>query len=184
VQVWRSRECDELYAQLRPAFELLPPSFQTSRSFHLGIHAARPPLQLLRALKRAAAARGGRLSVETYTACDAPPPQQALTELLAAVDVFSPNAVEAESVVGPGSAEQLVERLLAAGAGLVALRRGPEGALVACAATGEAWQVSCAWQDHLCQRRPQRAAAAAAACGNPALGGGGGGGGGPPGPPC
>lgn len=60
TQVWRSRECDALYGQLRPAFEQLPGSYQlATANYHLGIHAAHPPMKLLAALREAAHARGG-----------------------------------------------------------------------------------------------------------------------------
>lgn len=85
--------------------------------------------------------RTGLVSVETYTACDTPPSSQQLQQLLQVCDVFSPNELEATSLVGPGSPLQLVDRLLAAGATTVALRRGPEGALVKHGPSGEAWQV-------------------------------------------
>ncbi len=44
-------------------------------------------------------------------------------------------------MVGPAPPAELVARLVAAGAAVVALRRGPEGAIVHCAATGETWDV-------------------------------------------
>lgn len=84
----------------------------------------------------------GLLSVETYTACDSPPPDQQLAALLQAVDIFSPNEAEAASIVGPGSPQQLVQRLLAAGARTVSLRMGPEGVLVADGPSRTMWHVS------------------------------------------
>jgi hypothetical protein len=59
LQVWRSRECPELYRQLRPSFDTLPPAYQAARHFHIGIHAGHPPMTLLRQLREAAHARGG-----------------------------------------------------------------------------------------------------------------------------
>lgn len=141
TQIWRVRECDELYQQLRPSFAQLPAAFQASRHYHLGIHAGHAPMKLLRALREASHARGGLLSVETYTACDSPPPDQQLAALLQAVDIFSPNEAEAASIVGPGSPQQLVQRLLAAGARTVSLRMGPEGVLVADGPSCTMWHV-------------------------------------------
>jgi sugar/nucleoside kinase (ribokinase family) len=173
-QVWRVPECDALYRQLRPKFEQLPTRLQAARHYHLGIHAAHPPMTLLRHLRAAARARGGEgatqrcagslpiilaqgampqhppcpppppphththartftaglLSVETYTACDAPPPEGETRELLAAVDVFSPNVAEAASVVGPGEPPQLLARLMALGAHTVLLRMAEAGVLI------------------------------------------------------
>jgi sugar/nucleoside kinase (ribokinase family) len=72
------------------------------------------------------------------------------------LDVFSPNEAEAASMLyGPGAGipeavrrepRRLTEPFLEAGAGLVALRRGPAGAVVHCGASGEAWQVP-AWPE-------------------------------------
>ncbi|GBF88120.1 26S proteasome regulatory subunit [Raphidocelis subcapitata] len=153
TQVWRSPECDALYGQLRPSFEQLPASFRASRSYHLGIHAAHPPMRLLGALRDAAHARGGLLSIETYTACDAPllpARREELSRLLALVDVFSPNEAEARSIVGaspeapqdPSRAEAealgIAEALLALGAERVLLRRGERGVLLADGRSGEA----------------------------------------------
>ena len=73
----------------------------------------------------------GLLSVETYTCCDSPPQQHELRELLSVVDIFSPNTAEAESIVGPGQPQQLVERLLQLGAQCVVLRMAEQGVLLA-----------------------------------------------------
>lgn len=73
----------------------------------------------------------GLLSVETYTCCDRPPPEQQMRQLLSVVDIFSPNKAEAESIVGAGTPQQLVDRLLQLGARLVALRMGEKGVLLA-----------------------------------------------------
>jgi fructokinase len=54
-----------------------------------------------------------------------------MRELLAVVDIFSPNLAEAESIVGPGTPRQVVERLLQLGAKLVVLRMGEQGVLMA-----------------------------------------------------
>ena len=51
-------ECPELYQQLLPTFEELPSHFQASKHYHLGIHAAHPPMKLLRALRKAAHTAG------------------------------------------------------------------------------------------------------------------------------
>lgn len=59
MQVWRVPECAELYQQLRPRFDELPTHFQSSTHYHLGIHAAHPPMKLLAALRAAAHNRGG-----------------------------------------------------------------------------------------------------------------------------
>ncbi|KIZ02012.1 26S proteasome regulatory subunit T6, partial [Monoraphidium neglectum] len=160
TQVWRSRECDALYGQLRPSFSELPPSFQAASTYHLGIHAAFPPMKLLRSLRDAAHAQGGLLSLETYTSCDAPllPSRRAeLAALMAACDVFSPNEGEAASILGAGpaldaaaaegpqqheaAAVDLVNALIDLGATTVLLRRGADGVLAAHGPSGQAVSV-------------------------------------------
>eukprot|EP00879_Flechtneria_rotunda_P022940 GHRR01024248.1.p1 GENE.GHRR01024248.1~~GHRR01024248.1.p1 ORF type:complete len:330 (+),score=119.16 GHRR01024248.1:648-1637(+) len=83
----------------------------------------------------------GKLSVEPYTACDSQLTKDQLTALLQSTDIFSPNEAEAASIVGPGSPEQLLQRLLVAGASTVVLRQGPQGVLIGHSSTQRMWQV-------------------------------------------
>jgi sugar/nucleoside kinase (ribokinase family) len=92
--------------------------------------------------------------VETYTACEVPPDPGALSALLGACDIFSPNEAEAASIVGPGTPAQLVGALLAAGATTVALRLGAAGALVAHGPSGVAVQVGDMWGGPGCMAHP------------------------------
>lgn len=137
TQVWRGRDdpCDELYNMLRPRYDTMPPAFQRSSNYHLGIHPLHPPMRLLAALRAAAHSNGGVLSVEPYTAAEEPATPQQVVQLLSACDIFSPNEAEAESLVGPGPPEELAARLLAlspaGGADVVVVRCGPEGVLAA-----------------------------------------------------
>lgn len=75
--------------------------------------------------------------------CPKPSSQTAdeLRALVASADVFSPNELEAFSMVGEGTPQEVIARFVAGGARVVALRRGPEGAVVHRAATGETWEV-------------------------------------------
>ena len=114
-------------AQLARSAAALPVAYQQARGWHLGVHPEEPPLAFLKALR----ALGGRVSVETFRAAQQRPDPDALHALLAATDVFSPNLAAAQSLVGPGTSEEVAERLLAAGAPLVALRLGARGSLVA-----------------------------------------------------
>lgn len=72
----------------------------------------------------------GRLSLETYTHCESLPDPDDLAELLQLCDIFSPNELEAASLVGAGSPQQLVQRLLEVGGSTVALRCGAQGAWI------------------------------------------------------
>ncbi|GLI71434.1 hypothetical protein VaNZ11_016648 [Volvox africanus] len=137
TQIWRGRDdpCDELYNMLRPKYDAMPPHFQRSRNYHLGIHPLHPPLLLMRQLRQAARANGGVLSIEPYTAAEEAARTDKVSLLLAHCDIFSPNEAEAESIVGPGRPVELAQRLLTlsppGGADLVVVRCGPEGVLVA-----------------------------------------------------
>ena len=55
--------------------------------------------------------------------------------------IFSPNQREARALVGDGEPLALIQRLVKAGAEIVALRQGPLGAIVHRAETGETYQV-------------------------------------------
>ncbi|KXZ47604.1 hypothetical protein GPECTOR_34g763 [Gonium pectorale] len=135
--IWRGRDdpCDALYGMLNPRYEAMPPAFQASANYHLCVHPLRPPHALLRQLRAAAHAQGGALSVETYTAAEEPARPEQVAALLADCDIFSPNESEAESIVGPGTPEELALRLLSlsppGGADVVVVRCGPAGVLVA-----------------------------------------------------
>lgn len=143
TQVWRT----ELnVAQLRPAFSSYPPAFQSAASYHVGIHPTFLDYDLLvdlrEALGRRPGAGKGVLSIEPFTTAERPLTAEELRRLVSVADIFSPNEREARSIVG-GEAPPLevVARLAAAGARVVALRRGPDGAVVHRADTGETWEV-------------------------------------------
>ncbi|KAL4451601.1 hypothetical protein ABPG75_007263 [Micractinium tetrahymenae] len=157
-EIWRTPFTPQLVRMLRPPLGDVPPAYRLARAYHAGIPIAMHPedaaLDLLRELRAAAAETGGLVSAETFAAAEAAVPQAALSAFMQPLDVFSPNEAEAASMLfGPGSTGQpvperclaeprhLTEPFLEAGAGLVALRRGPEGAVVQEAATGAAWRV-------------------------------------------
>lgn len=110
TQVWRVPVSPALYAQLLPSFERLPGGLQHACAYHLGMNALRTNLPLLQRLREGSrAANGGRswVSVETFTPAAHQLDATALGALMQACDVFSPNWVEAVSMVGPGSPEQV-----------------------------------------------------------------------------
>ena len=139
TQVWRTPACPALYAMLRPPAGVLPPSYANAKAFHIGVHPERPDLTLLNALK--ASNSEALISVEPFTHAQSPPTPERLRQLCTAGDIFSPNELEAISLVGAGTPLELITRLAAAGAAVVCLRRGEEGAIVHDAATGETWSV-------------------------------------------
>jgi sugar/nucleoside kinase (ribokinase family) len=114
-------------AQLARSIESLPENYRGARGWHLGVHPEEADLGFLWSLREL----GGRVSVETFRPAQSRMAPPALRALLSAADIFSPNMLSAESLVGAGSPEALAGRLLEAGARVVALRRGAEGSLVA-----------------------------------------------------
>uniref|UniRef100_A0A7R9VJX3 Carbohydrate kinase PfkB domain-containing protein n=1 Tax=Chlamydomonas euryale TaxID=1486919 RepID=A0A7R9VJX3_9CHLO len=134
--------CDSLYEMLRPKFDVLPRRFREARNYHIGVHPLHPPLRALAAMRAAAHAAGGVLSVEPYTAAEVRPSEEQLAQLLGCCDIFSPNELEAKSLLGPGPPEQLLQRLFEAagddGAHTIVLRRGEHGVLAACRARSSA----------------------------------------------
>ncbi len=111
--------------QLERSVGDVPEAYGRVRGWHLGLHPDEPDLGLLAGLR----ARGGSVSVEPFRPAQRPLSPAALRALLGATDVFSPNAAGAASLVGLGPALDLARNLVAAGAGVVALRLGEEGSL-------------------------------------------------------
>lgn len=50
----------------------MPKHFSRAINYHLGIHPLHPPKRLMAALRQAAHAQGGMLSIEPYTAAEEP----------------------------------------------------------------------------------------------------------------
>ena len=121
-------------AQLQRTVADLPADYGLARGWHLGLHPDEPNWDFLAGLK----ALGGLVSVETFRPAAVPLSPEALRRLLEAADVFSPNALSAQSLVGAVEPEAVAARLLAAGASVLALRLGANGSLVAEARTGRA----------------------------------------------
>jgi sugar/nucleoside kinase (ribokinase family) len=136
TQVWRVPG-PAIGQQLGRSLEQLPAAYRQARGFHLGVHPEEPDLGFIRALREL----GATLSVEPFRGAQRSLTEAELRKLATAGQIFSPNQAEAVSLVGPGEPLQLVERLVEAGAEVVALRQGAAGALVRRADTGETWQI-------------------------------------------
>ncbi|HEX9923285.1 MAG TPA: PfkB family carbohydrate kinase, partial [Anaerolineae bacterium] len=136
TQVWRIPG-PAVGRQLGRSLDKIPPNYLAARGFHLGIHPEDPDLDLITALRD----QGAIVSIEPFRPAERALAEAELRALLAAGQIFSPNQAEAESLVGPGEPADLIRRLAAAGAGIVALRQGPDGATVHRADTGETWQI-------------------------------------------
>jgi sugar/nucleoside kinase (ribokinase family) len=132
TQVWRVKG-PVLGRQLSRWFDELPPAYQVAKGYHLGVHPEEPDLAFIAALR----ATGAVVSLEPFRATQRPLTKTELRDLVSAGQIFSPNEAEAVSLVGPGQPVELIARLVEAGAGIVALRRGQTGAIVHHAASGE-----------------------------------------------
>ena len=136
TQVWRIPG-PAIGAQLGHSWEKLPPDYRRARGFHLGVHPETPDLDFIKVLRE----NGAVVSIEPFRPAERPLTEVELGTLLAAGHIFSPNQREAESLVGPGAPLELIQRLVEAGAKVVALRQGPTGATVHRADTAETWYI-------------------------------------------
>jgi sugar/nucleoside kinase (ribokinase family) len=132
TQVWRVPK-NVIDVQLKRSIDLLPAVYQQPRGVHLGIHPEEPDINFIRALRD----RGVTVSVEPFRPALSRLSDWQVRRLVSAGQIFSPNIREAESLVGQGSPEELVRRLGDAGAQVVALRQGPDGALLYVAGFGQ-----------------------------------------------
>jgi hypothetical protein len=135
TQVWQVQG-NVIGAQLGWTLDRVPASYRQAKGFHLGIHPDEPDIDFIDQLRHLPLPGGGRpgggpiLSLEPFKPADRPLSDAALRQLCTAADIFSPNIVEAQSLVGSGSPDELVRRLTDAGTSIVTLRMGPEGSLV------------------------------------------------------
>ena len=136
TQVWRTQgEAIPTHLALRP--DQVPDAYWSARGFHFGVHPEAPNLRIMQALRE----RGIVVSIEPFREASRPLSDVELRTLVSACDIFSPNRVEAESLVGDGDPMMLIRRLTDAGAAIVALRMGAEGSFVHRAVTGETWYI-------------------------------------------
>lgn len=125
---------------------LAPADYRAARGYHLGLHAEAADLGLVHQLR----AYGGCVSLELFRPAPHPLDAGALHTLASAPDILSLTLEEAQSLYAhrsPFSPEttylcaDLVRRLHQAGARVIALRLGPEGALVSDGRAGRAWHI-------------------------------------------
>lgn len=140
THVWRTPPA-AIWPQLGRRWEAVPPVYYQAQGVHLGVHLEEEMnLSLLHQLRQ----QGMVVSVETFRPVERPLTPTNLYQILQATDIFSANAQEAASIVGQASPQEMAQRLITAGARLVTLRLGENGALV-CAASGESWLIP-AWE--------------------------------------
>lgn len=136
TQVWRIPG-PAIGQQLGRSPDKLPPDYHQARGFHLGVHPEEPDLDFIKALRD----KGAVVSIEPFRAAQRPLTGDEVRALVSAGQIFSPNVAEAESLVGPAEPDELIRRLVQAGAQIVALRQGAGGAIVHHAASGETWPI-------------------------------------------
>lgn len=136
TQVWRVSG-PAIQQQLGRSLDNLPPGYRRGLGYHLGVHPEEPDLAFIQALREA----GAVVSIELFRAAQRPLANNELVALLSAGHIFSLNQAEACSLVGPGEPLELIQRLVKAGATIIALRQGAKGALVHRAETAETWRI-------------------------------------------
>lgn len=136
TQVWRTQG-QALPDQLALRYEHFPEEYRNARAFHFGIHPDNPNLTVIHALRDA----GVVVSVEPFRDAGRELTPEHVQMLVSAGHIFSPNLVEAESMVGTADPHEQIRRLVTAGAQVVALRMGEDGSIVHRADTGETWQI-------------------------------------------
>ncbi|KAL3700793.1 hypothetical protein R1sor_018815 [Riccia sorocarpa] len=137
-QVWRVELGEEVWAMLRPTVKELPPPYRKAKAYHACVHPSSLDKDFMQELRDTGAAV---VSIEPYTHAEDILTRVELQALVTGGHIFSPNEVEAVSLVGPGPPLDLVDRLVELGAKVVSLRRGHLGCLVHRADTGETWEV-------------------------------------------
>ncbi|MEM7127583.1 MAG: PfkB family carbohydrate kinase [Chloroflexota bacterium] len=125
IQVWRIQG-KAIPTQLALDFNRLPPTYQQPKGFHFGVHPESPNLEVVRRFRE----QGTVVSIEPFRDANRTLSDDELRGLLSAGQVFSPNLLEAESLVGSAPPDQLIARMVDAGAEVIALRMGPEGSLL------------------------------------------------------
>ena len=125
TQVWRVPPA-AISDHLAQDVERIPAVLRAAKGYHYGIHPLDADFRFLGGLK----ATGALLSLEVFKSADRLPTAAELEQLVTASDIFSPNLEEARSLLGSLTPPELLAGLLDAGAQVVTLRMGGEGALV------------------------------------------------------
>ncbi|MEM7114609.1 MAG: PfkB family carbohydrate kinase [Chloroflexota bacterium] len=125
--------------QLARYFAWVPTDYHQAKGVHLGIHVEDVPDEL--AFLQALRGLGATLSLEVYQPAKRPLTDAALRQIATLPHILSPNEIEAASLVGEATPQETVRRLGDAGAEIVTLRMGAEGALVYRTETGEVWHI-------------------------------------------
>lgn len=136
TQVWRVSP-QAIRDHLTHEIGRIPSELRAAWGYHMGIHPLDTEFDFLADLK----ATGAVLSIEPYKPAERLPTPAELEQLLAVGEIFSPNLVEAQSLLGQHPPLDLLAGLLAGGAPLVVLRLGDRGSLAALQGSPTAIQV-------------------------------------------
>jgi sugar/nucleoside kinase (ribokinase family) len=128
VQTWLSDPA-ALHEYLSLSIKQIPQSYQKSKVFHLGVHPDdwESSLDFIHQLKKL----GGLVSIELFKPADKPFSKRRLQALLKSADLFSLNQLEAYSLFGSKTDQELIQLLMDNGGRLISLRLGADGSLVA-----------------------------------------------------
>jgi cytidine kinase len=105
-------------------WELLPSSYHNAKTFHWGLHPENPKLDFAQLL----VSEGRSVCLETFKSPEQPLTDKAVSELVTACIVFSPNWNEAVGICGTADYKKVIARFKECGCQFLALRRGKEGA--------------------------------------------------------
>jgi len=128
IQTWISDPA-ALYEYLSLSINQIPQTYQKAKVFHLGVHPEdwENSLDFIHQLKKL----GALISIELFKPADKPLSLRSLRALLKSANIFSLNQLEAYSLLGSKTDQELVEVLIENGGQLISLRLGAEGSLVA-----------------------------------------------------
>lgn len=122
-QIWRV-PVNTLGSQLTRHERVFPPSYRDARALHWGIHASEFDPTYAQSLTD----RGYRISLEPFRNSEQPMTESALRRLFAACEVFSPNLLEAASMIGSDDPAEIRRVFRETGCKILALRKGEQGA--------------------------------------------------------
>jgi sugar/nucleoside kinase (ribokinase family) len=128
IQTWLSDPA-AIQEYLSLSIKKIPQSYQKAKVFHLGIHPDdwESSLDFIHQLKEL----GALVSLELFKPADHPLSTRRLRALLKSADLFSLNQLEAYSLLGNKTDQELIQILMDYGGRLISLRIGAEGSLVA-----------------------------------------------------
>lgn len=132
TEIWRI-SAEAIFASLDCPWTRIPAGLQKAQAYHMCLEPLKPAFTFLSDVHT----DGSMVSAETSEIPPRQVTQKELESFLANLDIFSPNVSEAEAMLGPASPEEIVAKLINAGASCVALRMGAEGALVADTQSGQ-----------------------------------------------